>query len=377
MDRIAVTMETSATTPVSRVDDLEQHLGQLATDPTLPTDNKLFDHVEIQMTGIADLLYLLPDANTPPLIPRLLPKITHVLTRYQRDPIALCSLASRLLRPLTFHQIMSFASEEALIQALASPAPPANLLAMTILAKAAETPGDAAVLAAMKGVVTRFVTTWLSAPAVEVGEKGTGVLGDLLVVDSPELPPKVLDENQGIAIPVLSSTPGQGFMWRRIFNDRDVYGLILSLCSKGPHHDVEGGLTPQQLSLAQGRLLRLLPRLSAYNLATIARTNFPDLHQQSMNSEAPGGLLYFAALHMIDRDDILMHLSLVDFFERLLSIQRITPPSTFKMETLRKLYREVAAQDKTFSTVIQSLPDRTIPEEADALRQFIHEVTSD
>ncbi|KAK5633780.1 hypothetical protein RRF57_009494 [Xylaria bambusicola] len=366
MDRIAITMETSALSPVSRVDDLEQHLDHLATDPTLPTDDKLFDRVEIQMT----------DANTPPLIPRLLPKITHILSRYQRDPVALCGLASRLLRPLTFHQIMSFASEEALIQAFASPAPSANLLAMTILAKAAKTPGDAAVLAAMKGVVSSFVTAWLSAPAVEVGEKGTGVLGDLLIVDSPDLPPKVLDENHGVAVPVLSNTPGQGFMWRRIFNDRDVYGLILSLCSKGPHQDAEGGLTPQQLSLAQGRLLRLLPRLSAYNLAAITRTNFPDLHQQYMNSDAPGGLLYFAALHMIDREDILMRLSLVDFFERLLSIQRITPPSTLKLDTLRKLYRTVAAQDETFSTVIQSLPDRTIPEEADALRQFIHKIIS-
>ncbi|KAI0903349.1 hypothetical protein F4823DRAFT_629475 [Ustulina deusta] len=360
-------MDATGASSVSRVDDLEQHLGQLASDPTLPTDDKLFDHVEVQIT----------DANIPPLIPRLLPIITDVLQRYQRDPVVLCSLATKLLRPLSFHQTMSFAAEEALVQALRSPAPSANLLAMTILAKASRSPSDAAVLAAMKGVVTSFVTRWLSAPAVEVGEKGTSVLGDLLVVDSPDSPIEGLGESHGGAALVAPNSPGQGFMWRRIFNDRDVYGLILSSCSHGPHQSAEGGLTPQQLSLAQGRLLRLLPRLSACNLGVIARTNFPDLHQRYINSETPGGLLYFAALHMIDKEDILMHLSLIDFFERLLSIQRITPTSTFKMDILRKLYREVAEQDDTFDNVIRSLPDRTIPEEADALRRFIHDVTTD
>ncbi|KAI0423618.1 hypothetical protein F5Y09DRAFT_336444 [Xylaria sp. FL1042] len=361
-------MDTTDVSAVSRVGDLEQHLEQLASDPTLPTDDKLFDHVEVQLTGNHN-------ANIPALIPRLLPKITDILKRYQRDPVVLCSLAVKLLRPLGFHQIMSFASEEALVQALQSPAPSANLLAMTILAKAATSPSDAAFLAAMKGVVTSFVTRWLSAPTVEVGEKGTGVLGDLLVVDSPGAPIEGLDDGQvGARAPL--STPGQGFMWRRIFNDRDVYGLILSLCSPGPHQSAEGGLTPQQLSLAQGRLLRLLPRISAYNLGAVSKTNFPDLHQRYLTSETPGGLLYFAALHMIDKEDILMHLSLVDFFERLLSIQRITPPSAFKMDILRKLYREVAEQDETFNNVILSLPDRAIPEEADALRQFIHDVTT-
>ncbi|KAJ3576567.1 hypothetical protein NPX13_g3659 [Xylaria arbuscula] len=269
---------------------------------------------------------------------------------------------------------MSFASEEALVRALQSPAPSANLLAMTILSKAAKTPSEATMLASMKSLVTSLVTTWLSAPAVEVGERGTLVLGDLLMVDSPDLPPKGLEDTPSGAFPVSLNTPGQGFMWRRIFNDRDIYGLILSLCSNGPRQDAKD---LQQLSLAQGRLLRLLPRLSAYNLSAISRTNFPDLHHQSSNSESAGGLLYFAALDMIDKEDILMHLSLVDFFERLLSIQRLMPPSVFKMDTLRNLYRQVASQDETFNSVIQSLPDRTIPEEADALRQFIHDVTTE
>jgi hypothetical protein len=51
MNRRAVKMDTE-TIPVSGVDDLEKHLDQLMDDPTLPPDNKLFDDVELQMTGM-------------------------------------------------------------------------------------------------------------------------------------------------------------------------------------------------------------------------------------------------------------------------------------------------------------------------------------
>ncbi|KAI0188652.1 hypothetical protein EV127DRAFT_119272 [Xylaria flabelliformis] len=362
MSRIAVKMDVDAI-PVSGVDDLEKHLDQLVSDPTLPPDSKLFDHVELQMT----------DANTPALIPRLLPKITDILKRYQRDPAVLCSLATKLLAPLSFIQVVGLASEDAIIQALRSPAPSANLLAMTILAKAAKSPSDAAILAAnMKTVITSFLTRWLSAPQVEVGEKGSKVLGDLLDIDSDTRPPEGLAVS-GVEIAVRKPL-GQGAMWRRIFHDRDVYGLILSLCSNGPHQSAE---TPQQLSLAQGRLLRILPRLSALNLAAVTKSHFPELHQQYANSEGVGGLLYFAALDMIDKEDILMHLSLIDFFETVISIQRITPFSTYKMDTLRTLYRKASKQDDMLKNAILSLPERTVPEEADELRRFIHDISAD
>ncbi|KAI8626590.1 hypothetical protein F5Y19DRAFT_478453 [Xylariaceae sp. FL1651] len=358
------------TIPVSGVDELEKHLDQLIADPTLPPNAQLFDDVELQITGMQH-----PDTNILPLIPRLLPKITGILKQYQHDPAVLCSLAIKLLGPLSFTQILSLASEESLVQALRSPAPSANILAMAVLDKAAVSPSDAAILAAMKNVVASFLTQWLSAPQVEVGEKGSKVLGDLLDVDCETRPP------YGVAVSgvevVVRRPPGQGFMWRRIFHDRDIYSLILSLCSNGPHQNTPGEATAQQLSLAQGRLLRVLPRLAALNFAAVTKTDFPELNHQYAKSENSDGLLHFAALHMIDREDMLMHLSLVDFFEALLSTQRITPFSAYKMDTLRKLYRAATHQDDILKNAILSLPERTVPEEADELRRFIYDVTAE
>ena len=89
----------------------------------------------------------------------------------------------KLLRPVPFTQALTLASEDALIQALRSPAPAAAILAITVIAKAARSPGDTAILSIMKGVVENLIRTWLSTPYVEVGEKATKVLGDLLEVD--------------------------------------------------------------------------------------------------------------------------------------------------------------------------------------------------
>ncbi|RYP92516.1 hypothetical protein DL770_001382 [Monosporascus sp. CRB-9-2] len=353
------------TIPVTGVDALDKHLDDLLQDPNLPLIAKLFDDVELQLT----------DANIPSLIPRLLPKLTEVLKQYQQDPATLCSLAVKLLRPLTLTQVLSLASEDAIIQAMMSPAPSANILAMTVLAKAAKSPADAAIVAMMKNVVTSFVAQWLSAPQVEVGEKGSRVLGDLLDVDCDSRPPEGLSVN-GTEIAVRRP-PGQGLMWRRIFHDRDIYALILSLCSRDGHQQrPDGGprLSDQQRTLAQGRLLRVLPRLAALNLSALSRTDFPDLNERYAGFEGDAGLLQFAALHMIDMEDMLMHLSLVDFFEALLSIQRVTPYSNYKMETLRSLVRDATARDEALKDAILTLPDRTVPEEAEELRSFIRDV---
>ena len=117
------------------------------------------------------------------MIPRLLPNLTKILLTYEQDPTILASLTIKLLRPIKFTQALTLASEDALIQALRSPAPSAAILAITIIEKASRSPSDTAILSIMKGVVGSFIQTWLSTPHVEVGEKATRALGDLLEVD--------------------------------------------------------------------------------------------------------------------------------------------------------------------------------------------------
>jgi len=349
------------TIPITRLEELDAHLDDVATDPSLPLDAKLFDEVSLQLT----------EANIPPLIPRLLPKLTGILRSYTQDPAVLVDLAIRLLGPVTFVQALSLASEESLVQALQSPAPSANLLALAVLHKAAARPADAAVLALMPALLAAFLTRWLAAPQVEVGERAGRVLGDLLDTDYELAPAPALNGTSPAspdALVLRRSPPGQGKLWRRVFLDSDVYGLIVALVTAAP----TGGArhpavaTDHQLSLAQGRLLRLLPRLAALNFAAVAV------------SPEPPALLPFAALRMVDAADPLMHLSLVDFFEALVSVLRVAdrraPPV---IETLRALLRDATADDPVLRRALLTLHERTVPEEADSVRAWVRELMPD
>lgn len=315
---------------------------------------------------------------------RFLPKLTAILKKYTQDPAVLVSLTIKLLRPVTFTQILPLASPESLIQALESPAPAANILAMTVLHKAAASPAEVTLVAAMTPLLSAFLRRWLASPHVEVGQKGGKVLGDLLDIDCelPPPPPPTTSDATRTEI-VLRKAPGQGKLWRALFTDRTIYMLLLDLCS-GRHPDTSGDAL--QLSLAQGRVLRILPRLAALNFQAVARSNIAAVtpvhltngHSGGGSDSAgprPGeGLLQFAALRMVDKSDTLMHLSLVDFFEAFVSLMRVTEYSAAKMAVLKALVVEATAGDAALKEALLTLPERTVDEEAEALRRWLQEI---
>ncbi|CRK32112.1 hypothetical protein BN1723_003799 [Verticillium longisporum] len=71
------------------------------------------------------------------------------------------------------------------------------------------------------------------------------------------------------------------------------------------------------------------------------------------------GLLQFVALKMVDKSDLLMHLSLIDFFETL---------------TLREILSVALRGDDELRAALKRLPDRTVEEEAEDLQAFIQSV---
>ncbi|KAM7187342.1 hypothetical protein V8F20_011006 [Naviculisporaceae sp. PSN 640] len=359
-------------TPITGLAELNSHLDELIHDPEIPLNAKLFDDVELQLT----------DANIPSLIGEMLPKLTIILKQFTQDPAVIVSLTIKLLGPVSFTQVLSLASEDSLVQALDSPAPAANILAMTIIHKAAASPGDAAILSLMASLITAFLRRWLAAPAVEVGQKGGKVLGDLLDIDCELPPPPPPSQDLDAMALVLRKSPGQGKLWRRIFGDRTTYFLLLDLIS-GRHPDTAN---THQLSLALGRILRLLPRLAALNFHAVTQSPFtptpaPVHRTNGYSSGAPAvtpregeGLLQFAALHMVDKTDRLVHLNLVDFFEAFVSLMRVTDYSAYKVETIKAILREALPADRLLKESLERLPETTIPEEADSLRRWLREI---
>ncbi|EGO58632.1 hypothetical protein NEUTE1DRAFT_78008 [Neurospora tetrasperma FGSC 2508] len=415
--------------PITGLDDLTAHMDALIADPSTPLEAKLFDDIELQLT----------DSNTPPLLTTLLPRLVQILHTTPSDPTTPASLTTKLLRPLSFSQITSLAPPESLIQALELPFPAANILAMTILHKAAAAPAEVAQLAAMQEVVHSFVRTWLGSSEVSVGEKGGRIMGDLLDVDCEFEPPARPQRQQqqhplDAGMPtwhdmVLRKEKGSGALWRRMFADQQIYTLILDLLA-GRHEDTDVSSTSdaeerkkkaRQLTLAQGRILRILPRLAALDLNKVARsevaapmpgyymfataattnghntsrpngrttnynsdilTNGVGVEEEEQETQMPlpappkhgQGLLHFAALRMVDRNDVLMHLSLIDFFEAFVGLMRVTPHSEDKVNIIKDLLREAVADDQLLRESLERLPDRTVDEERDELRGWVREV---
>ncbi|KAK5996988.1 hypothetical protein PT974_02337 [Cladobotryum mycophilum] len=362
--------------PISGLDEFQSHLQLLENDPSIPFNLKLFDDIELQLTADHTL-----HRDQHPTSATNHPPTTHANPQKHNSrslpspfPHHQTSLSAIL------HKHTRHSGPPSILTALASPLPGANLLALAILHKAAKSPSDAAILSTLPEVVEELVRRWLDSPDVSVGERAAKVLGDILETDCEVIPGEGVNgvgsqiNVNGTEI-VKRRVPGHARLWRFILLERPILSLIKSFCS--PETADPPTRSSRQISLSQGRLLRLLIRLATLDIRAINRTAFPDLFELPSHvvQVAGQGLLQWAAIAMVDKsDDILMHLTLIDFFESFVSIMRVSSRSTEEETTVKNLVRAAVHDDAQLNEALRSLPDRTVEEEAEPLRKYIAEI---
>lgn len=218
---------------------------------------------------------------------------------------------------------------------------------------------------------------WLSAADVGVGERAARVLGDVLEVDCPvvEDQPHNLSETNGTTSTELVKrrTPGHGRLWRLLFTNRQMFTIIPQLCGSATASGDEPR-TERELSISQGRLLRILPRLATLDIQAISKSQFTDLLPLAGSTDH--GVLQWAALGMVDMTDMLMHLSVIDFFETLVSIMRVTNTGNQAQIVVKGLVKEAVSGDNELKDALVGLPNRTVEEEAEPLRAYISQLLS-
>lgn len=117
----------------------------------------------------------------------------------------------------------------------------------------------------------------------------------------------------------------EGLMWRRIMRDRDIYGSIFSICSLSTAGQ-EWPLSKREKTVSQARLLDMLLKIDSNPVRT---SQIPEVEQRF--GVKTGGLLQFAAIHMVDyQDDVLMHMTLIEFYSNYLDTGR-----TFALQFLQ------------------------------------------
>lgn len=166
----------------------------------------------------------------------------------------------------------------------------------------------------MGHVVAALVKLWLATPYTVVAERARDLIVDLLLADKEE---DAID---------YSTIIQEGLMWRRILRDRDIYESIFSICSlstAGP----EGQLSREQKTTSQARLLEMLLKIDS---DPVRSSQIPEIEQRF--GVMDGGLLHFAAIHMVDyEDDVLMHMTLIKFYADFLGTG-----DTFALDFLRR-----------------------------------------
>lgn len=282
----------------STYEEVSRHLQEVQQDPSVRLNASLFDKLKLELTETTDRK--VPAA--------LLTQISQLLPVLQEDPTPVTTLGIKATTYFTFSELRSIDPPINFIAGFQAPSPPINLLALALLRKAGHAPSDAAIVAGDSELVVSLVELWLSTTSTSVAQAALDALWALLEIDlaSP------LENGAGAQDD--EPTGGQGLMWRRIFSDKDVYGRLFSLCSLSD--DSPGSLPKRERTVAQGRLMGFLVKAGRLRWDLISTSQVPEVEARYRSSS----LLQFAAREMVDKADVLMHMTLLNFFHDLLEI---------------------------------------------------------
>ncbi|KLJ10532.1 hypothetical protein EMPG_14080 [Blastomyces silverae] len=287
-------------TPLS-FNAVKDHLDAVIQNPSIPLDVATLDKLKVE---------LLANTNQS-VFSAILTQVSQILPLLREDPSPLTSLATKAASYLTFTQLQSIDPPLNLLAGIKAPSPPVNLLTLSLLGQASHSSADAAVISGNPPLVIALVELWLTVSETAVSQVAFDVLWALLEVDyAHDYESDVLVDGEK-----KNKIGGQGLMWRRIFNDRDVYERLFSICSL-ESTEPPGRISRRDKSVAQGRLMDLIIKAGSLDWHAIATSHFPDIESKFRSSS----LLSFAASQMVDPDDVLLHMTHIHFLCELLRI---------------------------------------------------------
>jgi hypothetical protein len=239
---------------------------------------------------------LLPDlpnsAFSPQQRQHLILKIYSTLPHIGPDA-TLIRLLKQVLEPVPLSALLGIEPPLDLTAGLDVNATDYHDICLSLLEKA-DTESAQKLATLQRDVYASLVRLWLCTPNEGTGLQAARVLANLIIV-------------------------GKETVLKRLFRDKDIYELILSLCTF--KSDKFAILSKPQTTIAQSRLLKLLPIIARLEWRVIVASHHPEIEAQ-YGLEAGQGLLDFAALKMVDyEEDLLMYQQLIGFYTSLLHSQ--------------------------------------------------------
>lgn len=312
MGLLATTMASSA------FSEVRKHLAEVAADPAKALDERLLETFEGQILGMT----LDPHITHPVHRLRLgtvggiedadrtaiLNQISELLPTLRQDPSLVTAFVEILIRPqnFTFDRVLAIQPAIDFAAGLTSSSLPINSATLSLLSKAQHGRGHSEIVAGRPEVVAALIRLWLCTADTAIADKAQKVLLGLLHAHDVPLADETGLQQEKVFY--------EGLMWRRVFRDKDIYGSIFALCSLATAGR-EGQPTKREKTVAQARLLDLILQIDCEALRI---SQFSNIEEQY--GVKNGGLLDFVTLHMVDyKDDVLMHMTLIDFYTNYLS----------------------------------------------------------
>jgi hypothetical protein len=300
------TSEMAAST--ATLSELSEHLQHVDQDPTTPLDTDLLERCELS-TNTPEYRSQIWKETRP-----LFLQIAALLPKLQQDPTPLIHFIIKLAEPYRFDEIKDIDFEIG----LDLKATPFHSLILTLLDKATTSSTDAQALANRPAVMLAIVRLWLCTQDAGVATQAERLLTSLLQVS----------KNEPVSIDGKSSlhTYGTGPMWRRLFSDRDISSLYYHYTSlKQLTSPPLPPLNKRDKTISQARLLSWLPQVAAMDWNAVVSSYGLDAETE-VGLKEDQGLLHYAALKMVDtEDDMLMHMTLLQFYSALITTVKAKP----------------------------------------------------
>lgn len=292
--------------------DLSTHLQTVEKDPTTQLNTELLEQCELFTSTSEYRNQVWKETQS------LFLQIAALLPQLQQDPSPLIHFIVKLATPYRFEDIKDVDFDVALdLQAT-----PFHGLILSLLEKAAASSTDTQTLANRPGVVASIVRLWLCTQDAGVATQAEDLIISLLRASKNE-PLSIGGEDAG-------HTHGTGPMWRRLFNDQDIrslyyYHTSLKKLSSPPLPTSN----KRDKTIAQARLLSWLPRVGALHWDALVAPHTIDVEREVGLSDDQG-LLHYATTKMVDtEEDMLMYMSLINFFSELITTVKTTPHLTY------------------------------------------------
>ncbi|KAF2795933.1 hypothetical protein K505DRAFT_238867 [Melanomma pulvis-pyrius CBS 109.77] len=296
--------------PSAVLAELSTHLHTVGQDPSTPLDVELLEQCEL-FTSTPEYCSKLWKETRP-----LFLQLASLLPKLQQDPSPIIHFITKMANPYQFDDIKDVEFEIG----LDLEATPFHSLILSLLEKAATSSNDAQALANRPTVMIAIVRLWLCTKDTGIATQAADLLISLLRVS----------KNEPISVPGEAQfhSYGAGPIWKRLFNDRDIYSLYYQY-TYFLNFTAFPLLNKRDKTVSQARLLEWLPRVGNMDWNTIVSGHGSEAEREVGLTETEG-LLHYAALKMVQTaDDILMHMTLVNFFSDLITTVKMKPHLTY------------------------------------------------